>query len=242
MIEGRLVPRERMILAFLALVIASFICVAMLAGRMLIFGELKFPFLPWNLILAWIPLLFAVPIYLMRARRVHRPWLLALCAAVWFFFYPNAPYLITDLVHLRTRGPVPRWYDLVMFMSFAWTGVFLGNLSLYLLQEVIRAWRGRAASWVFAISMLALGALGVFVGRFWRWNSWEAFTQPWSLLDDARKRLYEMGLTELALFATTFFAFSLLTYITVYTLTHLHGYVDPPTEDGGKSRLPSGPV
>jgi uncharacterized membrane protein len=226
-------------LAFLALGAASAICVAMLIGRKLIYGEYKFGFLPGNLLLAWIPLFFAVPIYLIRARRVHRPWLLAFCAAIWFFFYPNAPYLITDLVHLKTRAPVPRWYDLITMMSFAWTGVFLGTFSLYLLQEVIRAWRGRAASWFFAIAMLALGALGVFLGRFWRWNSWEAFTRPWTLLGDARDRMQDMGLKELAVFSVMFFGFSLMTYITVYTLTHLHGYVDPPPEGDAKSRLPS---
>ena len=129
---------------------------------------------------------------------------------------------------------MPRWYDLITMMSFAWTGVFLGTFSLYLLQEVIRAWRGRAASWIFAISMLALGALGVFIGRFWRWNSWEAFTRPWKLVGDARDRLTDMGLQELALFSVVFFFFSLLTYITVYTLTHLHGYVDPPVEGSEK--------
>jgi uncharacterized membrane protein len=124
-------------------------------------------------------------------------------------------------------------------MSFAWTGVFLGTFSLYLLQEVIRAWRGRATSWFFAIAMLALVALGVFLGRFWRWNSWEAFTRPWTLVGDARDRMQDMGLKELAVFSVMFFGFSLMTYITVYTLTHLHGYVDPPPEGDSKSRLPS---
>lgn len=229
-------------LAILALLAATMICCVMLIGRRTVYGEWKLLFLLWNLVLAWIPLVCAIPIYALRAGRVHRPWLLAFCAAIWFFFYPNAPYLITDLVHLKTRPPVPRWYDLITLMSFAWTGVLLGNLSLYLLQEVIRAWRGRAASWCFAIAMLALGALGVFVGRFWRWNSWQPFLQPLELASDAISRLRAMGLTELGLFSGTFFAFSLMTYITVYTLTHLHGYVDVKPDDPAKSRLPSPPL
>ena len=226
-------------LAVLALIAASAICVAMLVARRAIYGQWALEFLVWNLILAWIPLLFAIPIYAIRARRIHRPMLLMLCAAIWFFFYPNAPYLITDLVHLKTRAPVPRWYDLITLMSYAWTGVLVGNLSLYLLQEVIRAWRGRAASWLFAISMLAVGALGVFVGRFWRWNSWEAFLRPHELAGEAIQRLQTMAVAELALFSGTFFAFSLLTYITIYTLTHLHGYADVQPEALAKCRLPS---
>jgi uncharacterized membrane protein len=242
MMSARPVPRERMQSAFLALTAATLICALMLLARRLFSGETKFMFLIWNLFLAWIPLLFAFPIYVMRARGVNRPKLLLLCAAVWFFFYPNAPYLITDLVHLKTRLPVPRWYDLVLMMSFAWTGVFLGVFSLYLMQEVIRAWRGRAASWLFAITMLALGAFGVFVGRFWRWNSWEAFTRPFGLATDTvrRLKLEDMNWAEAASFSITFFAFSLLTYLTVYALTHLHGYVDRPiATPSDKSRLPS---
>ena len=245
MITGRAVPRERMQFAFLALTAATLICTLMLIGRMLIAGEVRFMFLIGNLLLAWFPLPFACVIYTWRARKVHRPKLLLLCATVWFLFYPNAPYLITDLVHLKTRLPVPRWYDLILMMSFAWTGVFLGVFSLYLMQEVIRAWRGRIASWIFAITMLALGALGVFIGRFWRWNSWEVFTRPLGLAADTVKRLKlgDMDLAELAGFSLTFFAFSLLTYLTIYTLTHLHGYVDGEIgEPASKTRLPSPPL
>lgn len=242
MIPGRPIPRQRIQSAFLALTAATFICILMILARRLFSGETRFIFLIGNLLLAWIPLLFAVPIYLMRTRGVHRPKLLLLLSAIWFFFYPNAPYLITDLVHLKTRLPVPRWYDLILMMSFAWTGVFLGVFSLYLMQEVVRSWRGRAASWFFALTMLALGALGVFIGRFWRWNSWEVFTRPLGLAMDTVKRLKleKMEWIELASFSATFFAFSLLTYLTIYTLTHLHGYVDQPTASASdKTRLPS---
>jgi len=57
-------------------------------------------------------------------------------------FFPNAPYIVTDIVHLRERPPAPYWYDIIAIMAFAQTGLFLGYLSLYLMQEVIRAWLG----------------------------------------------------------------------------------------------------
>lgn len=224
--EGRLIHRGRTTLALLALIFASLICVGMLAARAVVAGESRFLFLPGNLILAWIPLIFALAVYVLRARRSKRWLLLAGCAAVWFFFFPNAPYLITDLVHLKTRPPVPRWFDLIVFMSFAWTGLFLGYLSLYLMQEVVRNWLGRAMSWRFAIAMLALGALGVFVGRFWRWNSWDVIARPLGLAGDALRRLQGMGAAEAFAFSMTFFAFSLLTYVTLYTMTHLHGHLE----------------
>jgi uncharacterized membrane protein len=235
MFESRLISRHRATLALLALLLASLICCALLVARRIAAGEMKFSFLPGNLLLAWIPLIFALIVYELRARRSQRWGVLATCALIWFLFYPNAPYLITDLVHIKTRPPIPRWFDLVLMMSFAWTGLFLGNLSLYLMQEAVRAWRGRAWSWAFAIAMLALGALGVFVGRFWRWNSWQVVTNPFGLAGDAFRRLGKMPAWELGAFCATFFAFSLVTYITLYTLTHLHGYLDSAD---GKSRLP----
>ena len=72
------------------------------------------------------------------------------------------------------------------------------------------------------LAMLALGALGVFLGRFWRWNSWEVATHPVGLASDALRRLSGMALGEAAAFAATFFAFSALIYATLYTITHLH--------------------
>jgi uncharacterized membrane protein len=225
-IQSRLIHSRRTLLALLALVFASAVCVALLLARAGYAHELRYQFLPGNLILAWIPLLFALAVYALRARGSRHWLLLGACAFVWFVFYPNAPYLITDLIHLKTRPPVPHWFDIILFMSFAWTGLFLGYLSLYLMQEVVRNWLGRAFAWQFAIGMLALGALGVFLGRFWRWNSWEVATHPFGLASDAMRRLSGMALGEAAAFAATFFAFSALIYATLYTITHLHGHIE----------------
>lgn len=225
-IQSRLIHSRRTLLALLALVFATGVCVALLLARAIYARELRFQFLPINLVLAWIPLIFALAVYALRARGSRHWLLLGACAFVWFIFYPNAPYLITDLVHLHTRAPVPHWFDIILFMSFAWTGLFLGYLSLYLMQEVVRNWLGRAFSWQFAIGMLAMGALGVFLGRFWRWNSWELATHPFGLASDAMRRLSGMRLGEAAAFAATFFAFSALIYATLYTITHLHGHIE----------------
>ena len=232
--QERLIPRRRILAAVAALTAATAISVGFLLVRAIAAGEYKFGFYPGNLLLAWIPLFAALGFNSLRVRRARRKALFVFCALTWFFFYPNAPYLITDLVHLKTRAPIPRWYDLVMMMSFAWTGLFLGYLSLYLMQEAVREWKGRIAGWCFAISMLALGALGVFVGRFWRWNSWEVLTNPLHLAGDVLnwlggdgpRRLGKMPHTEVGYFMLTFFAFSLLIYLTMYSMTHLHGYLD----------------
>ena len=207
----------------MTLMASSGICMALLVVRRLVLKEHGFGFLPWNLILAWIPLLFSVAFYSMHVQRSRRRVLFAACAVIWFLFYPNAPYLITDLVHLKQHhSHVPLWFDILMMMSLAWTGLFLGNLSLYLMQEVIQSWRGRLAGWIFSVSMVALGSLGVFVGRFWRWNSWEPLLHPTGLANKAAEHLGEMSILEAAAFSATFFAFTLLTYTFLCTFAHLH--------------------
>ena len=99
--------------------------------------------------------------------------------ALWLLFFPNAPYIATDFVHLQHDPLAPFWYDAVTIAAFAWMGVLLGFASLYLMQTVVRQWRGvggrldRSPS-----SRSALGSLGIYLGRFLRLNSWDALEHP----------------------------------------------------------------
>lgn len=81
-------------------------------------------FLIINLVLAWLPLLLALGVS--RAR--HR-WAAAAFGLVWLAFLPNAPYLVTDLIHL-SGWYGQRWRHVLMFGFAAWTGVMLGVASL----------------------------------------------------------------------------------------------------------------
>ena len=222
--DDRLISSHRQRAALYALLFASGICLAMLASRALFAQRLELGFYPWNLFLAWIPFLLARRIYGLRADRSPRFGLLAACAVLWFFFFPNAPYIVTDLVHLKTRAPVPKWFDLLMMVSFAWTGLCLGYLSLYLMHEVVRSWLGRRWGWRFVVAMLALSSFGIYLGRFERWNSWDVLARPFGLAADVVQRVSFADNPELFAFSATFFAFSLLTYATLFALTHLHGH------------------
>jgi uncharacterized membrane protein len=116
-------------------------------------------------------------------------WLLLIPGAFWLVFFPNAPYIITDLGHLAERPPVPLWYDVGTVSMFALTGLFLGVHSLRIMHGLVRNYVGPFLGWLFVIAVLPLGGLGVYLGRFLRWNSWDLLVQPKGVLSDVALRL-----------------------------------------------------
>ena len=221
----RLIPVRQTWAAILALVLASLLSCALIIVRVAYAGTGAHLFFFWNLFLAWVPLVAALSFYGLAARRSRRWTVMLVVALVWFLFFPNAPYIVTDIVHLREIPPVPYWYDLISIMAFAQTGLFLGYLSLYLMQEVVRAWLGRWVGWLFALPMLGLSAFGVYLGRFLRWNSWDALMSPFETLRDAARVANPWNDVQPLAFSLTFFAFSLVCYLILYSFVHLHGWV-----------------
>ena len=175
--------QQRQRAALTALLVASLGCAGMVAGRALYTGRLSFRFFCWNLFLAWIPLVFSWALARRHAagREGGRAasWVLG---AAWLVFFPNAPYLVTDLVHLRARSPIPFWFDALLMSAFAITGLLLGFLSLRQVHALVARARGCRAGWLFVAGVSGLTGLGIYVGRFHRWNSWDLVTRPGELL------------------------------------------------------------
>ena len=157
-------PNERfLVLAGFGL--ASALCVALELFRERHYGALDFRFLLWNLVLAWIPLLVALIVYDCY-RRGTRFSVLTPAIALWLLFLPNAPYIVTDFVHLAPGAQTPLYVDGVVLSAFAWTGVLLGFVSLYLMHAVARDRLGPRGGWLAALVALGLTSVGVYIGRF----------------------------------------------------------------------------
>ena len=173
--------RRLVILASLAGL--SALVVAMVAIRVAYTGNSEYVSLLWNLFLAWIPFAIALHVYEGYRRRAAR---LSLWAGglLWLVFFPNAPYIVTDLKYLRTWTGAPVWYDAVLLSAAAGCGLLLGFASLYTMQAVIRRALGTVNAWLFALAVLALSSFGVYLGRVQRWNSWDVFTRPGVLATD----------------------------------------------------------
>src|SRR6266545_2040428 len=162
---------RRRLVTVLGLLLASLFCVGLVVLRMIESGSSDFSGL------IWILFALAVAVYDGWRRKRARGTLVVL-GALWLLFFPNAPYIVTDFVQLERTADAPYWYDAVTVSAFAWTGVLLGFASLFLVQTVVRQWRGVVAGWVFAAVALALGSLGIYLGRFLRLNSWDALEHP----------------------------------------------------------------
>lgn len=203
--------RAQPIWLWLALGLASLTSVTMLVLRMVYTGAHTYSFLVWNLFLAWLPFLFAWIIY-------RRPKTAVLFGPLWLIFLPNAPYIVTDLMHLSWHGGAPIWYDALMVFTFALTGLLLGLVSLYLLQLRVARHLGEAVSWLFVVFVLGISSYGVYIGRFLRWNSWDLFTQPHTLLLDILNSLLHLRTWTMTAFLAGLMIFA---YVVFYALPRM---------------------
>jgi uncharacterized membrane protein len=160
------------------LVASSALSVALFVLRSQHIGAPVYFFLNWNLFLAWLPLLAAVTAWIVQGE-AQRPRLRVIpMLALWLLFLPNAPYIVTDLMHLKQHEGVPIWYDAIMLLTYAWNGLMVGFVSLWIVQGLVTRWFGVVAGWAGAMIALGLAAVGIYLGRFERWNSWDIFTNP----------------------------------------------------------------
>ncbi|AZA82009.1 DUF1361 domain-containing protein [Chryseobacterium lactis] len=153
-----------------------------------------FFFLNWNLFLAWIPLLLSSLIIVSKTKSKIS---ILLIIAVWILFFPNSPYILTDLFHLKARNAIPIWYDLIVILSYAWTGLICGFISLNDIEKLLSDYGNN--KWVtgVVIIFLFMSSFGVYLGRFLRWNSWDILNNPFGLFNDIIVRfIYPMEYTK----------------------------------------------
>jgi uncharacterized membrane protein len=168
--------------------VITVLCVSMVAFRIHYTSQILFRFLIWNIFLALIPYAISTLLVVYHERFTNR-WFLLPPFLLWLCFFPNAPYLLTDLLHLRARPGVPFWYDLSLVLFFVWNGVMLGYASLLDIQTIVTKRFNKWAGWLIAIGSLILGSFGMYVGRYLRWNSWDVISSPEGLLHDIAIRI-----------------------------------------------------
>lgn len=171
----------------LFLAILSLLCFFLSVFRFIYSDTKVFLFLNWNLFLAFVPWCMGIALQLKPARQWHKltavAWVLA-----WLAFFPNAPYILTDLFHLKERSGIPVWFDLVLILLYAWTGLLFGFFSLFDIQATAERFLPGKQVKYLSIVLLFLAGFGIYLGRYLRWNTWDIVTRPWALFQDIISR------------------------------------------------------
>ena len=206
-------------LIVLSLLAASVLSLATLAVQVHHTHDHRYTFLVWNLFLAWVPLIAAAVAFALARRRAG-PVVMVL-GLVWLLFFPNAPYVLTDFIHLQGNGPSQLWFDALMLSSFAWTALMLGFTSLLLIHAIIGRHANAGLGWVVVVCALGLASFGVYLGRFARFNSWDVVTRPHHVLfvrQEIDSPLHDPKMVAALLVLT---AFLLVGYLVVYAFAAL---------------------
>jgi uncharacterized membrane protein len=197
------------------LALLSVVSIVMFAGRWIGTGERYYVYLDWNLFLAWIPLWVVQIIANIHQKSPLKLHTLALGLVVWLLFFPNAPYLITDLIHLKNSPDNLIWYDALLHFSFAFSGTLVGLYSMLLAHRlVIKHW-GETLGWASVLAASVASSYGIFLGRVGRWNSWDVLSNPLQLVKYSILQLQNTHALQLT------FVFSIVTvgmYVAFYGL------------------------
>ena len=213
---NHLQPYKSRMTVFALLCGATLLSLVVFRVRTLLIGSLEYAFLIWNIFLAWIPLGLAYTASVFAWKRRFLIFTLPLVLILWILFLPNAPYILTDLLHLGQPKPdVPLWFDMLLLIWFAWTGLLLGVVSMFLMHDIMRRQFGRVAGWIFVFAAGTLCSLGIYIGRFLRWNSWDLLFSPLEYLHDFMYYATHPSLQSIV-FISVFSAFFILFYITLY--------------------------
>ncbi|MCT4582873.1 MAG: DUF1361 domain-containing protein [Flavobacteriales bacterium] len=162
-------------------------CLLLSILRVYLSGSFYFLFLVWNLFLAAVPYSITLLISSQSKSRVQLFKIIGV-SIIWLLFFPNAPYILTDLFHLRLITDFPKWFDLILIISYAWTGLLLGFLSLLKIEDLYRSYLSNKQIGIFSSLILFVASFGIYLGRYLRWNSWDVLNNPQGLLYDISNR------------------------------------------------------
>lgn len=179
-------------------------CLALIVIRVWRTHSFGYLFLVWNLFLAWVP--FLITKYALDnipGKKGIIKNLIPLMA--WLAFLPNAPYILTDLFHLHPTHKIPMWFDLILILSFALTGMLLFYLSfLEFEKKIYPHLKYKYARWLRMILFLSVG-YGLYLGRYLRFNSWDVLSSPGDLVRGMYHSIFSSGMMKETIGVTVFF-------------------------------------
>lgn len=177
--------------------------------------QINMRWMTWNLFLAFIPLVLSI--WLFRRIKRSRSWIWWLGFTVFYAFLPNAPYLLTDVIHLiddiRTIQSV---WMITLVLIPVYLIVILAGFEAYVISLINMGYylhRIGKSQWILGMELIthALSAIGIYWGRFLRFNSWDFITQPDALLTQGVEEI--LGKQPLVIIAITFVILTVLHWL-----------------------------
>jgi len=207
---------------FILLNLACLACILLVVARVAYTDSTRHSGLIWNLFLAWIPFILAYFAHAISWRKVTLYIVIPIIAFLWLIFFPNAPYMLTDLQDLARAGGVgaPLWYDVIIVVWCSWTGTLLGIISLYLMQDIIFRTISRWVGWIFVFVISAASSFGMYIGRFVRLNSWDILQNPSETAMDILGLVIDPSM-RLAAFTILYTVFFLFIFLLLYSFSHM---------------------
>ena len=165
------------------MVVSCVFSLSLLLIKIIITRHLSYGFLAWNLFLAFVP--YFISGWLSAHQQILKNKAkLALWIFIWMIFMPNSFYIVTDLFHLNNIDDKHSWFDLTLILSFSWNGILFGILSIQKMEAILRKRMGKSITFLAICAVMWLNAFGIYIGRYLRFNSWDIFINPFSLLSE----------------------------------------------------------
>jgi uncharacterized membrane protein len=197
----------------------SALAVSLFVVKMILLHDISLWGINWNLFLSWVPILIVLWMEKKVAINALNDLEVFCLSILWLLFFPNAPYVITDLVHLYPSNGNAYWHHQLMIYTFAFASLACGLMSLYWIQHIWTAIFSAKCSIWLTISSIGLSGYGIFLGRIERFNSWDFFVHPIALL---KYMVHSLTNITAILITLEFSVFIGIVYWFFYSLIHLN--------------------
>jgi uncharacterized membrane protein len=196
-----------------SIVILTILAVVLNILRITIWEKFSFVYILWNIFLAFIPyIVSSLLLTYFKAEKFNRVIFIA-GLFVWLIFIPNAPYLVTDFIHLGEIRSVPMIYDVFLLFSSAVVGLILGFHSFFHIEQIIRIKFSSKITGIIMSMIILMISFGMYLGRFLRFNSWDIFVNHTSLIKNVWKIFSKSNsFLEVCFYTLLFFFFLILSY------------------------------
>lgn len=146
----------------------------------------------WNNFLAVLPLIFAL--FARKAYEARKKPSFIILSALWLLFFPNAPYMITDikysslfaeevyLEYASNGSNVYAWFFVINLALCVFIGLLHGMMSLHIMHEIVKKRFGNGVGVAAVAVTVMLSSFAIYIGRFPRLNSWDVL-RPVFLLE-----------------------------------------------------------